>query len=68
MSRINKEVTESTSFPAGEHIASYLASCGYSTGEIRTVFKATADLVKNPGDEAAHSIIQRMNEKIGHLW
>ena len=68
MFRINKEVTESTSFPAGEHIASYLASCGYSTREIRAVFKATADLLKNPKDEAALSIIQRMNEKIGHLW
>jgi anaerobic magnesium-protoporphyrin IX monomethyl ester cyclase len=68
MARINKEVTASTSFPAGEHIASYLASCDYSTKEIRQVFKATANLVKNPQDQAAMSVIRRMNEKIGHLW
>jgi anaerobic magnesium-protoporphyrin IX monomethyl ester cyclase len=68
MFRINKEVTRSTSFPAGEHIASYLASCGYSNKEIRDIFKATEKLIKNCKDEAALSTVRQMNEKIGHLW
>jgi hypothetical protein len=68
MFRITKEVTNSISFPAGEHIASYLASCKYSATEIRGVFKAINKLIKNPNDEISLSVIKRMNEKIGHLW
>jgi anaerobic magnesium-protoporphyrin IX monomethyl ester cyclase len=68
MFRLVKEVTNSVSFPAGEHIASYLASCEYSTTEIRGVFTAINKLIKNRNDETSISVIKRMNEKIGHLW
>jgi radical SAM superfamily enzyme YgiQ (UPF0313 family) len=68
MLRIVKEVTNSISFPAGEHVASYLASCEYSAAEIRGVFTAINKLVKNRKDEASISLINQMNEKIGHLW
>jgi radical SAM superfamily enzyme YgiQ (UPF0313 family) len=68
MLRIVKEVTNSVSFPAGEHVSSYLASCGYSATEIRGVFAAINELIKNPKDETSISLIKQMNEKIGHLW
>jgi anaerobic magnesium-protoporphyrin IX monomethyl ester cyclase len=67
MYKINSDVSGSTSFPAGEHIACYLTSLGYSLKEIRDFFQAVVRLVRGAKDEETISAVRRINEKISNL-
>ena len=67
MIRIISEVSNSVSFPAGEHTACYLTSIGYSSGEIRDFYKAVNRLVKDKGDREAESIARSVNDRTSHL-
>jgi radical SAM superfamily enzyme YgiQ (UPF0313 family) len=62
--RIAREITSATAFPGGEHFTCYLASLGYSPGEIRMLFKAVSRLVKNPGDEATLQMLKAATMKM----
>ncbi|MFC1900665.1 B12-binding domain-containing radical SAM protein [Chloroflexota bacterium] len=67
MTRIVSDVSNSVSFPAGEHTACYLASFGYSPEEIRGFYKAIARLVRDSTDKEAESIVKTINDKISNL-
>lgn len=65
MLTITRQVSNSVSFPAGEHFACYLTSLGYSSREIRTFYQAAGRLTRSPGDEAALSVVRAVSQSLG---
>jgi len=54
---LTQEVSRSTSFPGGEHVACYLTSVGYSQDEIRDFYRAIGSLARCSTDQEALSVV-----------
>jgi radical SAM superfamily enzyme YgiQ (UPF0313 family) len=54
---LTQEVSRSTSFPGGEHVACYLTSVGYSQDEIRDLYRAIGSLARCSTDQKALSVV-----------
>lgn len=67
MATVEKQVSESTSFPGGEHIACYLTSLGYSETEIRDFYQAARELT-TVTDEKALLKIKRVIEHVAKYF
>ena len=54
---LTQQVSRSTSFPGGEHVACYLTSVGYSQDEIRNFYRAIGSLARGSTDQEALSVV-----------